>query len=427
VTPPVASDAALLTLLAGCLHQDAGPRSAERLVSLSPAEWERLLGLADERQVTGLLRRRVRALGVEPAAPGAVLETLCRTCREVTAQNLRMYAELRRVVAALHARHVRVIVLKGAYLAAAVYQDLASREMGDVDVMVPAGDLGQAAEIVESLGYAPVRPYAAGASIAAAHDLPRFRAAGAVPLELHWNITDPDSPYGIAADGLWARALPSRLMGMDVLTLCPEDLLLHVAVHASYTHRFDFGLRALCDIAEIVRHFGALLAWSTVTERAREWRWERGVYATLRLAKDTVGAAVPENVIRELCPAGATDPIIGVARAHVMRRGARTTALAMDLATLSQRAGLTNKLRLVWAMIFPPKARISRMYAVPVHSRQIYRYYLARLRVVLPSQTPLAFALLCGDRTVRALAQRKAALREWLARPAAGEEPGQSD
>jgi hypothetical protein len=40
-------------------------------------------------------------------------------------------------------------------------------------------------------------------------------------------------------DGLWSRSRVGELEGVPIRLLALEDLLLHLALHSSYHHRFD--------------------------------------------------------------------------------------------------------------------------------------------------------------------------------------------
>lgn len=53
-------DEKIITLLLDCLHQDAGRISAGRLTALALAEWQVLLFLAREQQVSALLAQAFR-------------------------------------------------------------------------------------------------------------------------------------------------------------------------------------------------------------------------------------------------------------------------------------------------------------------------------------------------------------------------------
>ena len=124
-------------------------------------------------------------------------------------------------------------------------------------------------------------------------------------LELHWTPLSPSHLPAIANDGWWQRSRPATIAGAPTRVLSPEDLLLHVCLHnACELARgpFGLGLRPLCDLVEIIRHYHESISWREVQARAVEWHAERSVCLALWLARELLGAAVPESVIEGLCP-----------------------------------------------------------------------------------------------------------------------------
>ena len=219
---------------------------------------------------------------------GAACNRPCWCARRVT-----------RLTTALQNGGVPVIVLKGAHLASVVYPDPSLRSMLDVDLLVDQNGSRARGHASSSQRVPPGRgrPTDDGPLSDFANHLPRFFQALPPAVELHWKLAANDPA---TENDHWNRAVPVRLAGVDTLGLCPEDLLLLVCAHACYSHRFMFGLRPICDIAEIVRHFGKTMVWADVLERARQHRWHRGVHLMLRLANEMLGAAVPDAVLRAL-------------------------------------------------------------------------------------------------------------------------------
>ena len=109
--------------------------------------------------------------------------------------------------------------------------------------------------------------------------------------------------------------------------MSPEFLLLHVCAHLACNHAFSFSLRALCDIAEIVRVHPAL-DWAAVVEHGSRHYWKRGVGAALRLARDQLGVPVPAPALAALGgdtldPALLAEALAQVLSATSLPRGAR--------------------------------------------------------------------------------------------------------
>lgn len=68
-----------------------------------------------------------------------------------------------------------------------------------------------------------------------------------------WDVLSRPYPFKLDVADLWARARPARIAEAETWTLCPEDLLLHLCLHATFHRKFvqeHVGLRPFCDIAE---------------------------------------------------------------------------------------------------------------------------------------------------------------------------------
>jgi len=173
-------------------------------------------------------------------------------------------------------------------------------------------------------------------------------------------------------------------------------------------------LRPSCDIAETPRHFGESLAWPDVIERARRWRWERGVYVALRLAKELVGAAVPEEVLREMRPEGCDDTMLSLARTQVLTSPSLSNAMGPALVTLWHMDGQMARLGTVVRRVLLSKAALSEMYGIPPDSSRLYFYYLVRLKDLVRRNGRMVLGLLQRDPMLTSIVARKGVLRRWL-------------
>ncbi|MCP4400540.1 MAG: nucleotidyltransferase family protein, partial [bacterium] len=246
-----------------------------------------LLHLAQRHSVAPLLYFRLKTDGLQDSVPEQMFQTLQQAYLYNAARNMRLYHKLAQILTLLNERNIPVIVLKGAYLAEAVYENIALRTMADIDLLVKESDLQKAVEILYELGYAPDTTWATTAH------LPPFTKPGKIRVELHWTLEDPASPFTIDTDGLWERASESVVANVTVYGLSPEDLLLHICLHLAFRHYFTIGLKALYDIGEILQDDRHELDWNIVESRAGQWRVERCVYLSLHYTNDLLSLDMP--------------------------------------------------------------------------------------------------------------------------------------
>lgn len=390
---------ALLDVLA-C--SDDGDGAAPRL---DAAGWNAFVDEASRHGVAALAYRR---LSHRATVPRGVMQTLEGHYLKNRLRNLRLFARLSVLLEALHAASINVIVLKGAYLAHAIYGDPALRAMADADLMVRERDLDRAARVLRTAGWQHGAALQGGG-----HQLATFVLEG-VQVELHWNIEDDAAPYAVDVTGLWQRALPARVGHAPAHALVPEDLLLHLCMHSAYGHswkQFDGGLRQLADISAVLRHHDSAFDWPAFVTRAAAWRVDRSVSLCLVVARELLRTPVPQAVIDEL----AQPPARWIALARELALGRHYAELARCLPALSrpwlQKSWLRLSGRARWREhLLPARATLSTAYPT-------LRERPAWMRPAHWNDLTADAIRLMFDRKARAIASRERerwALIAWL-------------
>ncbi len=405
----------LQDLLLRCLRRDTECLDEDRLRALSNNEWEELLALATAHSVRPLLYQRLKTGAPKDIVPAAVMESSRNCCLANAARNLRLCKQLRELVTALHSEDIPVVLLKGLYLAEAIYRSLAVREIGDLDLLVREEDLVRAAETLTGMGYLTQHTYSLEAQMHAMHHLPCFSKTNVecVPVELHWNVVLPRSPHFIVPDDLWTRALPVRVGNTELLGLCPEDVLLHLCEHASYHHEFSRGVHPLCDIAETVRTFGPSLNWDAVVTRAMQWRWDRGAYIALRLSREHLGAPVPSQVLRALRSPGFDDALLMMALDQTFT-SLGEPLVSSTFANMWQQKGWGGRLKAGLQRFIIPRLVLCSQYGLSPGSPMVYPYYLVRCKGLLFRYSRALWRLLRGEEKLTSQLQRTNTLDKWL-------------
>jgi hypothetical protein len=330
----------------------------------SNADWPALLAEAESHGVLPLFAQRAVTI-----APPDVRTDLRRIQQQTMHRNMRRLRDFAIAVNALHARGIDVVALKGMQLVPLIYGNLASRGMIDIDLLVPAESLNAAAEVMRDLGYKSLRPFRIAADPIPyyAHHVPPFIKSDASTVELHWHVCEQRTAVTIDVDELWRRAVPARIGGVDTKVFASEDLLLHLAVHATYSHRCQGSARACCDVAEIVRT--QAIDWDAVIERARRWNVAAGTYLVLRLARELLDAAIPSHVLDALQPPAFDERLLRIAL-----RGEH----AGHSHRLRHARGARAKLRAAKELLFIGRDQLADTHNVKRSSPLVYGLYIAR-------------------------------------------------
>jgi hypothetical protein len=369
-----------------------------------------------------LLFKRLKERDARARVPADAWERLRLAYFASAGRNMRLYRELRPVLQCLRSSGIPVIVLKGAYLAEAVYGDVALRPMCDVDLMVPRAEMPRAQAVLLDMGRVHPQPEDIELCATTRHHLPQVVIRD-LAIEVHWTIASPTGPVRIDAAGLWDRAHPATVAGVEVLALSPEDLLLHLCLHFGYQHRLT-GLKSLCDVAETIHRFRGEtdpevrhgtteitenwrvrseprpspdsvfsvapvvdsisvpgIDWQQVARLAREWGAARYVGLTLHLARSLLDAGVPEDVLERLVPGGLDQRILETARQSVLvQTGYGPWTPFFDLRGA---ASLGDKAKLFRKRVFLSRGEMAAIYPASRDSRHLWFYYALRLKDVM--------------------------------------------
>jgi len=192
-----------------------------------------------------LLYTNLRALGVDHPR----LALLKGTYRKAWYQNTLLLRDLAALLRALHAAGVPTMILKGAALVHGAYPDVATRPMGDVDVLVPVDDAERGIDVLRRAGLRPTHPVTR-------HRLPLVHSVGfegpsGRKVDLHWHLVEEDCRPG-ADEGFWERSVAVTVEGVQTRALDATDQLFHACVHGVRWQR-EPPLRWVADATVVVR------------------------------------------------------------------------------------------------------------------------------------------------------------------------------
>lgn len=383
--------------------------------SLTEAQW---MLIADEARRHHLSPLTYHVLTHGPAgkdAPKALLERLRPVYIRSALHNAVFMRHTRRMAAKLAEHGIPVMLLKGIHLAAFVYEHPAMRNMADVDIMVPRDRLADAERLFVEDGYGPLPRPDIEEFCTWSNHLAKLSKAGEPVFEIHWGIERPRSPFTIDIDGLWSRSREARLEGVPVRVLSVEDLLIHLALHSSYHHRFDrSAFQGLLDIHSVIVRHGDEIDWLALAGRAVEWKASGFLYATLRLTREVLGAPIPADTLQSLPREPEDERVIEVARRYILMPGQQLPEVYVRLAhSRNPRERLTLLLR----NTFLPRRTMERVYGLDADSRWLLPYYVHRLGRLLLKRGSLSVQALLRTRAMRAPIDReeqRLSIERWV-------------
>ena len=358
-------------------------RDAIKELTATGINWDLILERAAWHRLSCLVSHHLRTAGLSELVPQAVLQKLHRINYANLARNMLLQDGLSQILSAFNQEEIPIIVLKGAALLGTVYHDISLRPMSDLDILVQPQHLDRAEIVALHQGYI----YTSGHNVqesfkANSHQLPfLIHHNKGIVLEIHQHIVDSNSPYRFDLGGFWHRARPISILGSQALTLAPEDQLLHLSIHFIQDRRYhsNSALGQLCDISEVILHYGDSLDWNLIEKFTEENGITSGLHCVLYACKHLLHTQMPDSVLRKLQP---RDFNQALTHAFLLRRVLDTRPwLAHDLVA-SQHS--YRHPRIFWAII-------RRLFHVPEEvsleqriQTYLISFYFKRLKNIIP-------------------------------------------
>ncbi len=397
------------------LHLLAETGGKEAAGSMSESDWADLAELAMSLNLAGLLYDRIRQKEIEDLVPDPVCRMLRQQYLSQAAMGALILRQLKTILNAFKARDIPVIVLKGAHLLQHVYKKPALRAMGDIDLLVRRDDLKKSESVLVELGYHAHRKVLVDSSDPAWMHLPPMMKEGFLPVEIHWNIKEPDEDVDIAPEGLWDRAVGAEYAGAPAYGLCPEDLFLHLCFHAVYHHAFEAGLRDICDLDRVLIAHRDDLKWDAVIERAKKWRLQNTVWIALHFARSLLASPAPEEILAALKPKNVNDELMSWLGGQLFEQS--DGYASKGFSGLVSERGFAGKMRALCSALFPTRKEMAGKYPVEETSLRIWMYYPLRWLYLIRRYFPKLRLVVAGDRRTEIQSENQAIrgrLQKWL-------------
>ena len=293
--PTVVSRTPEFDSLCTCCAEIAQDERKRRLRELlrQPMDWEHLLEAADHHGVVPRVYEQLR--GMEQSLPSAALQAIALLYQSNLQRTLWLTRELGRILAHFAKHGIPALPYKGPVLAESLYGDVAARQFSDLDILVRVDDVRRTKQALLELGFKPeltLTPPQQLSYLRSGYELSFDSATTRNLLELQWQILPRFYAVSFDIEALFNRALPQRIADISIRSLCAEDLLLVLAVHAG-KHAW-IQLSWLCDVMQLSRK--PSLNWDLVWKEAGRLGVRRIVVVTFLLAHHLLGSPLPPTM-----------------------------------------------------------------------------------------------------------------------------------
>jgi len=260
--------------------------------------WEHLVKQASVERLLPALHHQVASAVQTSALPAEILHLFSSSESLNAERNRIILAEAVHVAVLLNQIGILPVALKGlAYLLTGVYSNPAQRYLLDIDILLSEQDFPRAIAHLHNNGY--FENDSADFPLLKQHH-PAIRRAGLPHIEIHHQVGLGVCGSLLPASTILASAKPFTVDGGRFLIPSPTDLvnhlILHSQLHHSYHDRIFPPLRALVDLRQIQKRFGAQIDWPSLLKTYRDKRELGTLLMHLHQAHDILGLPLPPGI-----------------------------------------------------------------------------------------------------------------------------------
>jgi hypothetical protein len=299
-------------------------RSPAAALHATPADIEGALRLATP-NLRPYLHWQLESSGLIERLPSATVADLVAARRANILVHLQRRASFKRISTAFEERGLRVMVVKGMALAHLAYPEAALRSMSDIDLWANPADLPAADLALKAAGLDYPERTHVGLQLPTAEEALAERSyevpGTPVLVELHGALKSYAVLSAQRLELIWRRSLVTELGGIPARVQHPEDLLLHLCLHAADQHRFSLGLSPLLDVHHAATRWHDAFDWPAMIADWSALGISAWMYLVLKLARDLLGAPLPDLFFRTMSAPSALEELEALAQEQIWQPG----------------------------------------------------------------------------------------------------------
>lgn len=288
-----------IILLSAKLHPSVEELAALDAQTALVVDWEEVVKNLIERGVGPLFYSKLSQLSNSGQIPAACREKLKQSYFITLSRGMVQYNIFTKAAVLLKRNDVEFLVLKGAYLAEILYEDIALRQLSDIDLLISEDDGEKAKRVLKESGFQsddyPMAEFLRK-NLGFEH-YPQLVFEG-VSIELHVRLNRPGEKFHLAARNFLKNAETVTISGTEVKVPDFYDLLIHTCVHLHKHFRHaQVQFTGFNDIVNLLNMHFEKINWETLSERCRTYGCEKIVYRYLLLTSKYYQVTLPVHIL----------------------------------------------------------------------------------------------------------------------------------
>jgi len=265
-------------------------------------DWDKFITLTARHRVRPLAYFGICNSSLKDEIPKEIIEKLKSFTFQKATFNLNQSKEILRVIRLFEAQNIRVVPYKGVVLAQDAYNNIASREFSDIDVMIRKDDLAKIIKCLSDIGYQPemkVPDYWLDYK-KCDYNFDFFEnGQRSFHLEAHWSIGAKLQQLNFSLDDFEDLIIIEEFLNESIEKPTPEGLFITTCIHHVAKEK-RIALKHVCDLTAILHKFKSELNWNLLLEKSRKLDIENIILLGIDISNQVFGLELPPQILKKI-------------------------------------------------------------------------------------------------------------------------------
>lgn len=343
-------------------------------LDLQKINWDLFIELSKKHRLISHILKHSEFLADNIPIP--VYEKLIEFRLDYSKKSLNYAVHAIRIYQKFNENDISHLFFKGPLLSFELYNNIGYRNFGDIDILVSKDDVEKAKKIIEELDFICIYPKInltkkqQRANYTISHHYHFKHPKQDIHIELHWNITNPGSFFGMETSEILHNAATLKISKYGLPYISAVENLVYLAAHGAI-HQF-YRLFWLKD-------FSKLIEKSSVEEIHQAWKLSK----ELRLSSCFQQAFLLSNIfykseIPELIKHNSNNLLLWVPVKSIEKTDLKQRGIIGKIKNINYRLKLKPSIKYYFDLIFRFRTHLNDWELLKLPNSLFFLYYVLR-------------------------------------------------